>query len=269
MKRVIANLDPAEVQRLLDWAGQEGWNPGLSDASAFYAADPKGFFGAFVDGIMVAGISAVAYDASFGFIGLFICHRDWRGQGHGKAVWDAAMNYLGERTIGLDGVPEQVANYAKTGFTPAYESMRMSGNLRAKQNAAALPTARFEDIAALDAKGFPVSRQGFLQHWLTSPNQGVLLREVDTVIAFAVVRPCRDGAKIGPLFARDVQAAETILASLSGPLHIDVPALQADWLQILARQGFTPGFRTTRMYRGTPPASAPDIVLGVTSLELG
>src|SRR5215217_6861424 len=123
MTRLIRNVTLQEIGTLLDWAAVEGWNPGLDDAAAFQAADPNGFFGAFVDGVMVAVISAVAYDADFGFIGLYICHPDWRGQGHGKAVWDAGMAYLGTRTIGLDGVPEQQANYASMGFVPSYETI--------------------------------------------------------------------------------------------------------------------------------------------------
>ncbi|RYE63467.1 MAG: GNAT family N-acetyltransferase, partial [Oxalobacteraceae bacterium] len=58
---VIRMLTLAEVERLLDWAGDEGWNPGLADAAAFHAADPDGFFGCFVDGVLASGISAVRY----------------------------------------------------------------------------------------------------------------------------------------------------------------------------------------------------------------
>lgn len=269
MKRNIQNLDLAQVQILLDWAALEGWNPGLGDAAVFYAADPQGFFGAFVDGVMVAGISAVAYDAAFGFIGLFICHPHWRGQGHGKAVWRAAMTYLGTRTIGLDGVPEQLANYARAGFAPAYETIRMSARVTAEPGVRPLPAARLEDIAALDARAFPAPRRAFLQHWLAPPNHSVMIRDAGTVTAYAVVRPCRDGPKLGPLFARNPEAAATILATLSGPLHIDVPAVQTVWLQHLARCGFVASFRTTRMYRGTPPDTVTDGVFGITSLELG
>lgn len=269
MSRVIRNLGPADIALLLDWAAKEGWNPGLGDATAFHAADPGGFFGAFVDGIMVAGISAVAYDKNFGFIGLFICHPDWRGQGHGKAVWDAAMAYLGDRTIGLDGVPQQLANYARAGFVPAYQSVRMSGTLHADAGAPALSSARFDDIAALDAQSFPASRAAFLLQWLSPPNRSMVLHEAGTVIAYAVLRPCREGAKLGPLFARDRQAAATILAGLSGPIQIDVPAAQTDWLRMLGDHGLTPGFVTTRMYRGTPPATTTSGIFAVTSLELG
>lgn len=110
MSADIRVLDLAEIETLLDWADAEGWNPGLHDARAFQAADPGGFLGAFKGGKMVAGISVVAYDAQFGFLGLYICHPDHRGEGLGRAVWNAGMAYLGPRTIGLDGVPAQQSN---------------------------------------------------------------------------------------------------------------------------------------------------------------
>ena len=33
----------AELDLAIEWAAGEGWNPGLADADAFYAADPNGF----------------------------------------------------------------------------------------------------------------------------------------------------------------------------------------------------------------------------------
>lgn len=271
MTRIIRTLALPEIATLLDWAAAEGWNPGLNDAMAFQAADPSGFFGAFVDGVMVAGISAVAYDAAFGFIGLYICHRDWRKQGHGKAVWDAGMAYLGERTIGLDGVPEQQANYGAMGFVPAYETIRMSGTLTSDHTAdhQILVVAALEEIRDLDRQCFPAGRDGFLNDWLAPPNRSMGHRGGGGVDGYAVLRPCRSGAKIGPLFAHDMRAALDLLADVSGPVQIDVPAIQTDWLEALAVRGLEPGFRTKRMYRGALPAISLDRVFGVSSLELG
>tara|TARA_R110002124_G_scaffold109676_5_gene262801 strand:+ start:18966 stop:19775 length:810 start_codon:yes stop_codon:yes gene_type:complete len=269
MNRIIRNLGLDELQTLLDWAGQEGWNPGLGDAAAFYAADPRGFFGAFVGQTMVAGMAAVAYDDSFGFIGLYICHPDWRSQGHGRAVWDAGMAYLGNRTIGLDGVPEQQANYARMGFVTAYGSVRMSGRLTAARPAPSPTTATPEAIAALDAACFPAARPDFLRRW-TSPPHGLILAERHGQLAgYAVTRPCLDGSKIGPLFARDINVALDMLDRIQGPIQIDVPTAQTDWLAALAQRGLTAGFATARMYRGAAPAIAMARVFGITSLELG
>ena len=271
MTRTIRNLALPEIATLLDWAAAEGWNPGLNDAVAFQAADPRGFIGAFVDERMVAGISAVAYDATFGFIGLYICHSDWRGQGHGKAVWDAGMAYLGERTIGLDGVPEQQANYAAMGFVPAYETIRMSGTLTSDPTSdhQILPVATLEEIRDHDRECFPARRDDFLKAWLAPPNRSMVHRRGGVVDGYAVLRPCGSGAKIGPLFAHDIGAALDLLATLSGPVQIDVPAVQTDWLEVLANRGLESGFRTRRMYRGALPAISLDRVFGVSSLELG
>ncbi len=40
----------SELDYALQWAQREGWNPGLQDAEAFYAADLHGFFVAEEDG---------------------------------------------------------------------------------------------------------------------------------------------------------------------------------------------------------------------------
>ena len=275
--RIIRALTLPEIETLLGWAKAEGWNPGLADATAFQAADPAGFIGAFVGGAMVAAISAVAYDSAFGFIGLYICHPDWRGQGHGKAAWDAGMAHLGDRTIGLDGVPEQQANYASMGFVAAYQSVRMTGMARAQsappRDLVSLDTHAVSLLRALDRQCFAADRDGFLSEWLKPPNRGVALLEGDTVTSYAAIRPCVDGHKIGPLFAATAADAETLFAALGaaagGTLQIDVPRLQPGFLAALTELGFTPGFTTARMYRGQPPDIDMSRVFGITSLELG
>lgn len=46
----------------VDWAAEEGWNPGLPDADCYYAADPQGFFIGFLGADPIATISAVRYN---------------------------------------------------------------------------------------------------------------------------------------------------------------------------------------------------------------
>lgn len=270
MNRTIRVLELAEIEKLLGWAAAEGWNPGRNDAPAFQAADPNGFLGAFVDDVMVAAIAAIAYDDAFGFIGLYICHPDWRGRGHGKAVWDAGLEYLGERTIGLDAVPEQRDNYASMGFVDAYNTIRMSGTVRLSTAVAENDApAQLEFIREMERQCFPAERDAFLNHWLARPHQTLVHRIDYQIGAYGVLRPCTEGAKLGPLFATDLAAALPLLPKLSGRIHIDVPGYQTGFLSALSALGFTSGFRTTRMYRGSAPAIRLPFVFGVTSLELG
>ncbi|UVK40832.1 GNAT family N-acetyltransferase [Mesorhizobium sp. AR10] len=277
MPRTIRTLAPEDVEALVDWAAAEGWNPGLDDAAVFRAADPEGFIGAFVDGEMVAGISAVIYGADFGFIGLYICRPDRRGQGHGKAVWHAGMARLGNRTIGLDGVAEQRDNYQRMGFVPAYDTVRYSGpvgTLASPGDIQPVAPERIADILAYDRICFPAPRQSFLEEWLQPPRIALAIVKSGTVSGYGVARPCRDGFKIGPLFADDMEIALQLLTGLASvhagkTLHIDVPATNGDFTARLEAAGLSPSFTTTRMYRGGVPENIPARVFGVTTLELG
>ena len=66
---VIRPLTVDEVQKVVDWAGREGWNPGHHDARCFHGTDTRGFLGGFLDGEMIASISVVQYDDAFAFLG--------------------------------------------------------------------------------------------------------------------------------------------------------------------------------------------------------
>jgi len=261
---------------LIDWAAAEGWNPGRHDAAAFHAADPDGFLGAFVGGEMVAGIAAVAYGADFGFIGLYICRPDMRGRGYGKAVWDAGMARLSGRMVGLDGVPAQQANYRSMGFVDDYRTFRWSGRF----GGAAQPEAtqmigpdHFAAVDAFDRLHFPAPRTAFLERWIAPPHVALVRMDGGRVRGYGVVRACREGFKVGPLFADDLDVALALLAALAracgGEIQIDVPDTQREFSAALEAAGLARGFETARMYRGPVPAIRLGGVYGVTSLELG
>lgn len=275
MPRTIRTLLESEVETLVDWAAVEGWNPGFGDAAVFRAADPEGFIGAFVDGEMVAGISAVAYGDDFGFIGLYICRPDRRGEGHGKAVWDAGMTRLGNRTVGLDGVAEQRANYRRMGFVPAHETVRYSGPVVGLAGGGSIAAAGdVADILAYDRTCFPALRQAFLGGWLRPPRIALVAMNSGSVSGYGVARQCREGFKVGPLFADDTHVALQLLGALAAPmagdaLHIDVPAANSGFIAALQAGGLSAGFTTTRMYRGGVPRVASSKVFGITTLELG
>jgi hypothetical protein len=272
----IRTLSLADVETLVDWAAGEGWNPGLHDAGAFHAADPQGFLGAFVGDRMAAGISAVDY-GGFGFIGLYICRPDMRGHGYGRAVWDAGMARLADITAGLDGVPAQQANYRSMGFVEAYRTFRFSGRLPAASGLPGLRPVEPDLLPALldfDRRFFPAARPAFLERWLARPH--VALADIGSgggIRGYGVARQCRDGFKVGPLFALDRATAANLLAALCarlpGDAHLDVPEDKTDFADLLLSAGFSRGFETARMYRGLAPDIDRSGVFGVSTLELG
>ena len=273
---VHRNATPVELSLVLDWAAAEGWNPGLDDAKAFFASDPGGFFVA-VDGeTPIAAISVVNHSDVFSFLGLYIALPDVRGHGIGLRLWDHAIRHAGDRTIGLDGVPEQQANYAASGFVRAGGTTRFAGTVAAAE-ASTVRLARQEHIPNLVAREADVSgvkKTNYLSNWLAGTgNRTTIVDETNHgLTGFCTVRRCRRGAKIGPLLARDADTATRLVghaATISGPdIIIDVPDRSAVLADVCQGFGLDPGFQTARMYSGTAPAAS-DAIYAVTSLELG
>jgi hypothetical protein len=275
---VIRHMTGDDVELAVDWAAREGWNPGLNDAECFYHADPHGFLMGELNGEPVGCISAVSYGDSFGFIGLYIVRRELRGKWYGVELGRKAMSYLGDRNIGIDGVVEKIENYGKFGFTLAHRNIRYEGRAGGSDSEgvvelAALP---FETVLSYDAGIFPARRPGFLERWIVRPDGGALgFLEDNALKGYGVIRPCRTGFKIGPLFADSFDIAERLLDALGGrisagtPLFLDVPAMNSAALSLARDHNMTPVFETGRMYNKGMPAVPMEKVFGITSFELG
>lgn len=275
----IRSMTAAEVDLAVDWAAAEGWNPGLADAACFRAEDAGGFLMAFLDGEPAAAISVISYGASFGFLGFYICRPDLRGRGIGYRLWQAGMARLGDRVVGLDGVVDQQDNYRRSGFEFAYRNIRQSGlpavekpdDVRLVRIGPALTDA----VIAYDRPFFPAPRDKFLQCWLNGDTRtGWTLLEEGRITGYGVVRACRDGAKIGPLFADDADRADLLfrqlVASMPGvTIALDTPEPNADAVALARRYGLAPVFETARMYRGRAPELPLSKLFGVTTFELG
>ncbi|BBK34258.1 N-acetyltransferase GCN5 [Allostella humosa] len=271
-------MSPADLDRAIDWAADEGWNPGLADALAFRAADPTGFLVARLDGQPAASISVVRYAGDFGFLGFYIAAPGFRGQGHGLALWRAGMGYLSGAVVGLDGVPAQQANYARSGFVLACRNIRFGGVATAGRiESGLLPLGEvpLDRLLAYDRRFFPAARRAFLAVWAGLPHShGYAALRDGSLSGYGVVRRCRIGWKIGPLFADDADTAESLFRALAaqageGPVFFDVPENNPDAVALAERHGLAACFETARMYRGPAPLVDLAGTYGVTTFELG
>lgn len=275
----IRAMRPGEIAFAVDWAANEGWNPGLNDEVCFATVDPDGFLIGELDGVPAATISCVNYDARFAFLGFYIVRKDMRGRGYGLRIWNAAIAHAGSRVIGLDGVVAQQQNYRKSGFELAYANVRYGGNVAApdtpRADVVALADVPLAAVEADDATVFPAARTAFLRAWIGAPGHvsRALMRD-GRLAAWGVIRPCRTGRKIGPLVADDRSAAETLLSTLlastsGGEVFVDVPSVNRDAVALAQDLGLTPVFETARMYTGAIPPLRLERVFGVTTFELG
>jgi len=276
----VRQMTRKEMDTAVDWAAKEGWNPGLHDAELFYSWDSAGFFSA-VDAQdnPLGFISAVAYGSSYGFVGFFVVKPELRGQRIGVELGRAALARLGGRNIGIDGVLNKVKNYQAFGFRMAHKNSRYMG-INAEpprpayaQDIAAAPLAALLDY---DTHCFSEQRHNFIKSWIAQPESaGAALLRGGKICGYGIARKCREGFKIGPLFADDVRAAEEILDSLLAKLprqaryFLDVPETNSTATALAQTRGMTPVFSTARMYSKQPPQIPAEKIFAITSFELG
>jgi hypothetical protein len=275
----IRPLRPDEISIAVDWAAAEGWNPGFVDDACFATVDPEGFFIGELDGVPAATVSCVNYSDHFAFLGFYIVRADLRGRGYGLDIWNTAIAHAGPRVIGLDGVVAQQQNYRRSGFELAYANVRYGGTIAAPVvqpvGIVALTEIPLAAVEAYDASVFPAPRTAFLRAWISSPGHvGCALMRDGALAGWGVIRPCRNGHKIGPLVADDRATAETVLAALlgsvgGGEIFLDVPAINRDAVALAQDLGLAPVFETARMYTGAIPPLRLERVFGVTTFELG
>lgn len=273
----IREASPAEIRLMIDWAADEGWNPGLHDASAFGAADPGGFLVGTLDGEPVASISVVAYDEGFGFLGFYIVKPEHRGTGLGYRLWQHGMERMGSRNVGLDGVVAQQDNYRKSGFSFAWNNIRYCGRGTAAAIGGLVPVSAvpFEDILAYDAAHFGCLRPAFLRHWVEPPaGLAIAAMGEGRLAGYGVIRACREGHKIGPLFAESSAVAESLFLGLASTvpgetIFLDIPEPNPEARALVARHEMEPVFETARMYTRGDPGIPISSVFGISSFELG
>lgn len=276
----IRTMTRADLDRALDWAAVEGWNPGLHDAACFHVADPDGFLVGSLGDEPIASISVVKYGATFAFLGLYIVRPEFRGHGYGYALWQEGLARLRGRNVGLDGVVAQQDIYRKSGFTLAYRNLRFAGRggriALADSRIVSLSMLPVETIIAYDRALFPDKRDAFVRCWMAPPQGAALgVVENDRLAGYGVVRACRTGYKIGPLFADTAGIAGDLYDALAArvardsPLYLDVPEINAAAVALAEGRGMSMSFETARMYTSAPPALPLDRVFGVTTFELG
>lgn len=276
----IRRMTRGDLNTTLCWAAREGWNPGLYDASPFRVIDPKGFLMAWVDDVPVAAIAALRYSGRYGFLGFYIAQPAHRGQGFGRAVWNAALAHLTGCVVGLDGVLDQQENYARAGFEVAWHNTRFQGLARhgtvSHRHIVALTALPFDHLARCDQPFHPEPRHAFLRSWVARTRTHALgWWEGSALRGYGVLRPCSRGYKFGPLCADTPAIAGALFEALSArvpkgePLTIDVPQVNAQAVALARQFGLEPGMVTARMYRGPAPRLALDRQYGLTALEIG
>jgi len=286
----IRNMTRAELNVIVEWAANEGWNPGLHDADIFWATDPDAFIAAELNGEMIGGGSIVNYAGVCGFMGFFLIHPQFRGRNYGRQLWierrDRLINRLdAPARIEMDGVFQMQSFYAKGGFQFLHRDFRFQGTASAQSNVPAsnstlcdvvdLSTLAFDEINQYDQTIFMAPRPQFLRRWISQPACHALgATHNGKLVGYTVARPSKTGYKIGPLFAKDPTTARVLFQSLLSRLphqqvQIDVPECNTAGVEMVKGMGFQEVFGCARMAFGPPLPRPLQNIFGVTTFELG
>jgi GNAT superfamily N-acetyltransferase len=267
----------------MNWASDEGWNPGNNDAEVFWNTDPDGFYGFYYDAKLIAGGAIISYNKEYGFMGLFIVHKEYRNKGIGRKLWNLRRDCLINRlhtnaSIGMDGVLAMQSFYSKGGFNIAFRDERYEFNgtiLPFSTDVSLINKEDFEKIIAFDIDCFGCQRTLFLENWLQMPESKALkYTENNSILGYAVIRKAETGYKIGPLFANNPKIAEELFKSCLSiaPNHsvfLDIPTTNLNAVSLVKKYKGKYVFECARMYYGPSPKIIINAIYGITTFELG
>jgi GNAT superfamily N-acetyltransferase len=280
---VIRSMTREELHLALDWADDEGWNPGIFDAETFHATDDQGFLIGMLGEEKVAMIAAVRYEGDFGHVGFFFLKPEHRDKDYAARMWEAAMQRLAGCHLSLECLPSAADGYLRAGFQHGQRHIGFRGKgggpmptMQQCEKIVSMPMLSLEELVAYDRAFFPTPRLHFWRHWISTPYSTVLgIRENGRLLAFGAMRPCRQGFKIAPLFADTPALAETLFMVMRAQtreddhLFIDIPATNPNALELAQRHEMERVFETVRLHRQATPPSSLDRIYGMTALPLG
>lgn len=150
----------------------------------------------------------------------------------------------------------------------------------------ALRDVPLDKVCSYDRTVFPTERRAFLEQWTQLPQSTGLACVYDgshhadggvggDLAGFGVIRACRRGHKIGPLYGNTPVIAAALFDALmqavpaGDTVMIDTPAVNPAAAEMVTQRGLKRGFETARMYTAGEPHVALDRLFGVTTFELG
>ena len=247
-------------------SAEAGWNQTVDDWRQMLAdGEAIGQFSAAKQ--LVASALILPYGERLAWIAMVLTTANFRRRGLATRNLRWAIERCGERGLlaGLDATPDGVEVYRPLGFHEVCGLQRLRAEQPVGQHlprpaVAIRPVQAARDldaIARLDARVFGADRRRLLAYLSRSEPRRALLAQAEGALAGLVLaRPGRIALHIGPLIAQGPTVAALLLAQAlvdwTGPVSIDVPDRQSDFLALLQSAGFAPVRPFMRMVQGAP-----------------
>ena len=220
----IRTMTEADVPCALELSTAAGWNQSADDWRRLHEYEPRGCFVAEQAGEICGTVTTTAYGERFGWIGMLVVRPECRGRGMGKALLQAAMDYLKSiptETIRLDATARGRTIYEKRGFKVEYLPERWGGVASATGEAAPRAgPADLDEIIALDALAFGAQRPRVLRRLMADfPEHARIIRGPEgRLLGYAMARKGREAWQAGPCIARSLEVGRSLFRAAIGRL---------------------------------------------------
>lgn len=279
----VAPLAPADLGDAAALSTAVGWNQTRADWLRLLDLQPDGAFGAFLDGRLVATATIVAFPPALAWIGMVIVDPAVRGRRLGSAVMDAVLDAdvaPSGAVIGLDATDLGAPLYERRGFVSVAAVDRWTGELRAPSGGHGVRAREVDGDAAdalaeVDLSRAGVDRGRLLRRLLSEDGVRAWFAERGgTAVGYAVLRPGRTRAQLGPVVADDDGALAALLeevAAGTAGVSVFVDAVRRDaTTKALDEAGLDVSRRLIRMTRGDAvPALCAAPLRAAVGLEWG
>jgi GNAT superfamily N-acetyltransferase len=250
------------------------WNQNEADWRLMLDAG-RGWGISLADGTLAATTLVLPY-GDFAWISMVLVLPEHRRKGYASRLLRTAIAYLEERKLTpiLDATPAGRTVYLQEGFRDRWGFRRYRADRLVQpeldRRVRQMRETDWPQVLELDLQAFGASREPLLRSLHARRPQAAWLVEGR---GHVFGREGREAGQIGPLVARDAEAARallrTVLQTAQAPLYIDV-ADHSPLHPIIEQAGFTLQRPFTRMVRGSRPApGAQDLVHLVAGPELG
>ncbi len=263
----VSRLREDEFDGAQALVAEAGWNQVAADWRVFmdfgtvYAVRSG-------NGRLVATAATLPYGDRFAWISMVLVAGDYRRRGLATGLLRRCIDDLVARNLVpvLDATPAGRPIYRTLGFKESWGFHRWAGQAAPVSNTPSrrdglvvepIDDAVWPALLRHDAEVFGADRGALLARLRGRlPEAELCVRRGSGIVGFLLGRDGRSAAQLGPLIAEDEDVAGALLsralASISGPVYIDVADDKIDIAAMLTASGFAQQRPFTRMLHRRP-----------------
>ncbi len=281
--RLLVDSDIPAAMQLKEFAR---WNQTETDWRCLLRLEPRGCFGALLDGSLVGTTTTTTYDRELAWIGMVLVNPEYRRCGIATRLIKTALDYLSGKviTVKLDATPEGQPVYESLGFEVESLIERWVGIAGATpvgcsntiETGAELDIETRRELIALDRRAFGADRAPLIEILIDNACVApVLARAADGRLnGYALARRGTNADYVGPLVTTNAEQAgpllDRVLGQLTGQqIYIDVNSAFEIGARVLADRGFVKQRDLIRMCYGARNSVAFPWVFAIAGPEVG